>query len=357
MGEHPVLFIPGPTEVLQELREILARPLCGHRSQAFVETVKSTCTALQGLFRTSGPAAFETCPATALMEAAIRNLVPRGGATLHLTCGAFGERWAVIADACGRKPHRLEAPWGSAHDPAALRERLLTSPPYEAVCITHNETSTGVIEPLRELAAVVREISPETLVLADVVTSLAGAPLEFEAWGLDCAFAGTQKCLALAPGLTVYAVSQRALERARRVPERGMLFDFVQAVPETMAGKTLATPCIPLVFALAAQLERIRKETLEARWRRHVAMQHETFAWAQQWGFAPYVADPAVRSPTVSSLQASGRDVEAMARSARERGFQLDRGYGNLRDKTFRIGHMGDHTVDGLRRLLRAITV
>lgn len=355
MGEHPVLFIPGPTEVLPELRAIMARPLCGHRSAGFVDVVKSTCRGLQGLFRTTGPAAFETCPATALMEASIRNLVPRGGSTLHLTCGAFGDRWATIAEACGRKPDRLETTWGSAHDPAALRERLLTSVPFEAVCITHNETSTGVIEPLRELVAVVREVSPETLVLTDVVTSLAGAPLEFEAWGIDCAFAGTQKCLALPPGLTAYALSQRALERAARVPERGMLFDFVQAVPETMAGKTLATPCIPLVYALAAQLERIRTETLEARWRRHTAMQHETFAWAQQWGFTPYVADAAARSPTVTSLQASGKDVEAMARRAKERGFQLDRGYGSLKDKTFRIGHMGDHSVDGLRKLLRAL--
>lgn len=356
MGDHPVLFLPGPTEVLPELRAILARPLCGHRSAGFVELVRTTCTGLQGLFRTRGPAAFETCPATALMEASLRNLVPRGGSVLHLTCGAFGERWAGIAESCGRRAHRLEAPWGSAHAPGALRERLLTSPPFEAVCITHNETSTGVVEPLRELAAVVREVSPETLVLVDVVTSLAGAVLEFEAWGLDCAFAGTQKCLALAPGLTVYALSPRALERAASVPERGMLLDFVQAVPETMAGKTVATPCIPLVFALSAQLERIRAETLEARWRRHTAMQHETFAWAQQWGFEPYVADPAARSPTVSSLQSSGRDVEAMARAAREQGFVLDRGYGNLKGSTFRIGHMGDHTVEGLRRLLRAIT-
>src|SRR5262249_58126727 len=118
---------------------------------------------------------FETCPATALMEAAFRNLVPHGGRTLHLVCGAFSDRWAKIAADCGRKPDSLVVPWGHAHSPGQLRQRL-SAPPYAAVCVTHNETSTGVLEPLRQLAAVVREVAPDTLILADVVSSLGGAP-------------------------------------------------------------------------------------------------------------------------------------------------------------------------------------
>jgi aspartate aminotransferase-like enzyme len=355
MGDHPILFIPGPTEVDPELLQIMARPLVGHRESGFVAEVQAVCTRLKSLFATEAHAIFETCPATALMEAAIRNLVPREGPVLHLTCGAFGERWAKISDLCGRRPDTLAVEWGKAHTAPLLREKLLTSPPFEAVCITHNETSTGALEPLQELAAVVHELSPSTLVLVDAVTSLAGAELRFDAWHLDLAFAGTQKCLALPPGLTVFALSERALERARTVEERGFLFDFPRTVKETEAGKTLATPCVPLVFALRAQLDRVLREGLEARWARHGQMRELTMAWAQQHDVQPFVAQPPHRSPTVSCLQASGRDVEAMAKRALAQGFKMDKGYGDLKGKSFRIGHMGDHTPARLQRLLATL--
>jgi aspartate aminotransferase-like enzyme len=351
----PILFLPGPTEVDAELRQVLSRPLVGHRSQGFVQLVQTVCGQLQPLFRTAGPAVFESCPATALMEAMVRNLVRPDGTSLHLVCGAFSDRWQKIAADSGRRTDALTVPWGHAHTADALRQKLLTSPPFDAVMITHNETSTGVIEPLAELAAVVREVSPETLVVADVVSSLAGAPVEFDAWGLDAAFAGTQKCLALPPGLTVYALSPRALGRAATIPGRGFLLDFARAVPETIAGKTVATPCIPLVYALHAQLDRILAAGMAARWSRHVVMQHETLAWAQQWQVQPFVEQAAWRSPTVSCLRASGRDVKAMAEKASAAGFKIDQGYGELKGATFRIGHFGDHTVERLQRLLRSL--
>jgi aspartate aminotransferase-like enzyme len=355
MGDHPILFLPGPTEVEAELRTILARPLIGHRSAEFTALVQTVCGQLKQLYRTQAHAVFETAPATALMEAAFRNLVRPGGRTLHLVCGAFSDRWAKIAADCGRSPETLAVPWGEAHTARQLLQKLASSPHYDAVCITHNETSTGVIEPLPELAAVVRERTRDTLVLADVVTSLAGAPVEFDLWGLDLAFAGTQKCLALPPGLVTYALSKRALERARTVEGRGFLFDFVRAVPDTEGGKTLATPCVPLVFALSAQLERVFAEGLEQRWARHAAMRQATMQWAQQQRIEPFVADAAARSPTVSCLQASGRDVKALAETATRAGFKIDQGYGDLKGKTFRIGHMGDHTVPRLQELLAAL--
>jgi len=355
MADHPILFLPGPTEVDAELRQVMASPLVGHRSQGFVAEVQTLCQQLKALFRTEAHAVFETCPATALMEAAFRNLVRPGGRTLHLCCGAFSERWSRIAKDCGRAPESLSVPWGQAHSVAALQQKLRASPPFEAVCITHNETSTGVIEPLQELAAAVRAANKDTLVLADVVTSLAGAPVEFDAWGLDLAFAGTQKCLALPPGLTAYALSRRALERAAKVEARGFLFDFVRAVPDTEAGKTLATPCVPLVLALRKQLDRVLQQGLERRWQRHVLLQHETLAWAQQWQIEPFVTEAAARSPTVSCLNASARDVKQMAEKASAAGYKLDQGYGDLKGKCFRIGHMGDHTVERLQKMLAVL--
>ncbi len=355
MGDHPVLFLPGPTEVDDELRQILATPLVGHRSQGFVAAVQDVCQRLRPLFRTAQHAAFETCPATALMEALLRNLVPPDGATLHLVHGAFSERWSKIAKDCGRRPENLIAAWGSAHDPMALAARLQQGPKPTAVCITQNETSTGVLQPLRELAATVRQHAPDALVLVDVVTSLAGAELEFDAWGLDAAFAGTQKCLALPPGLCVYALSERAMQRAATVPARGFLFDFVRAVPETNAGKTLATPCVPLVLALQRQLERIDREGMVARWQRHLAMRQTLADWAKAHAIRPYVAVAAARSPTVSCFDASGRDVKQMAERASSAGFKIDQGYGDLKGKTFRIGHMGDHTEARLQQCLASL--
>ncbi|MHC5066211.1 MAG: pyridoxal-phosphate-dependent aminotransferase family protein, partial [Planctomycetota bacterium] len=264
MTDHPILFIPGPVEVEAELRAIMATPLVGHRSKPFMATAKELSANLQKLFLSSGPGFFDNCPATAIMEAGIRNLVERR--VLHLTCGAFGERWAKISKACGREPESISVEWGEAVSVDQLRTKLAESEPFEAVCITHCETSTGLVSPLAEMAAVIRELSPETLILVDAVTTLAGAELRFEDWGLDLAFAGTQKCLALPPGLAVYAVSERAIERSQGMAGKGFLLDFAAAPERFGAGATPATPCVPLVYALVEQLKRIRKEGLENRW-------------------------------------------------------------------------------------------
>jgi predicted phosphoserine aminotransferase len=355
MGDHAVLFIPGPTEVDEELRQIMAMPLLGHRNPKFVAVVQDVCRKLRGLYLTAQPAAFETCAATALMEAGVRNLVPRGGRTLHLVCGAFSERWHKIAGLCGRDAEALTVPLGQAPDPAALRARLRQGPAVQAVAITHNETATGVLAPLRELAATVHEHAPEALVLVDVVTSVGGAELRFDDWGLDFAFAGTQKCLALPPGLCTYAVSRRALERAATIDERGFLLDLPRAIGDTNDGKTLATPCVPLVYALQRQLDRLAAEGLPQRWARHLAMRDATLAWAQGKGMRPFVDDAAARSPTVSCIDAKGADVDALAKRALAAGFQIDKGYGDLKGKAFRIGHMGDHAPARLAALLAAL--
>lgn len=345
-----VLFIPGPVEVDEELRQIMARPLVGHRSPVFVAEVKTVCKKLKDLFLTNtGTTLFENAPATGLMEAGIRNLVKHS--VLHLTCGAFSERWAKISESCGREVDTIATRWGQANDPATLRNKLRSADePFEAVTITHNETSTGVINPLQELAQVVREESPDTLILVDAVSSLAGAELRFDDWGLDLAFAGTQKCLALPPGLCVYAVSERALEKAESVEQRGWLLAFLRAKAGLAEGKTVATPCVPLVFALNRQLDRIAAEGLEQRWERHLEMRNATVDWATQHKFEFFVEEPH-RSPTVTCLRASGRDVVALAEQAAAAGFAMDKGYGKLKGLTFRIGHMGDHTLAGLKEL------
>jgi aspartate aminotransferase-like enzyme len=349
---HPILFIPGPVEVDAELRATMAMPLVGHRSQAFTAEVQALLPKLQRLFQTKAHALFENAPATALMEASIRNLVRER--VLHLTNGAFSERWAKISEACGRKADVLAVEWGQAITPEQLRQKLQGAPPYEAITITHCETSTGALNPLRELLAVARAQQPDALLLVDVVTSLAGTEVQTDAWGIDCAFAGTQKCLALPPGLCVYSVSERAMQKAKTVPGRGWLLDFVRAAEGLAKGETLATPCVPLVFALGKQLDRIDEETLPARWQRHAAMQAATMRWCERHDFSPFVAD-GFRSPTVSTINASGRVVKDLIAKGKARGFTLSNGYGKLKDLTFRVGHMGDHPVARVQALLDAL--
>jgi len=351
---HPILFIPGPVEVDAELRAILAMPAIGHRQREAKDAFILACEGLKELYRTAQHAFFENAPATALMEAGIRNLVRRR--SLHMTCGAFSERWAKIATACGREPEVVSRAWGEAVRPEDVAAALdAADEPYEAICLTHSETSTGVLNPIGELAAVVRSRSPNTMILVDAVTSVGGAAFEFDAWGLDLAFAGTQKCLALPPGLVTYALSERAIERSHDIPGRGFLLDFAATPARFAAGESPATPCVPLVFALNRQLERIRAEGLENRWARHIAMRDLSLRFGVEHGFPPFVAHEH-RSPTVTSLGASDpADIDGVIERARAAGFSLGRGYGKLKQGTFRIGHMGDHPIERVRALLDAI--
>ena len=345
-----MLWIPGPTEVRAELLEVLARPQIGHRTPECVALMQRCLEGLVPLFATSKTVLFESCPATALMEAAIRNLVPRR--SLHLTCGAFSERWAKIAEACGRETESRAVEWGEANTSAGLREKLETGA-FDAVCVTHNETSTGVLNPLEEIAEVVRDFD-DVLLLVDAVTSFAGLALDFDRRGIDLAFASSQKCLALPGGFCVYALSDAAMERAASAENRGWLLDFVRARDGLAAGKSVATPSIPHLYALEAQLESIHTEELENKFARYTAMAETTCAWARSRGLEMFAAG-GFESPTVSCIRAGDLDVGALTKALLERGYRVCGGYGRLKGQTFRIGHMGDHRPAELDALLTCI--
>lgn len=347
---HDILYIPGPTEVRPEILAEMARPLIGHRSGACKELVLRIAQKLSPVFGTAAPALFETCPATALMEAAIRNLVRKR--VLVLTCGAFSERWHQIALACGKESDALSVEWGKANGVEDLA-RALTTKRYDAVTITHNETSTGAINPLAALASIARQ-HDDVMIMVDAVSSLGGAPIDFDKNGLDLVFAGTQKCLAVPPGITVYALSQRALDRASRVKDKGWLLDFVRAKKGFEKGETTATPSVSHLFALDVQLDAILKEGLPARYERHATMARRTQVFAKEVGLKMF-PDPGALSPTVSTISGGAVDVEKLLAAVRKKGWVVSNGYGKLKGQTFRIGHMGDHTVAGLDKLLQAM--
>ncbi|MFQ5678127.1 MAG: pyridoxal-phosphate-dependent aminotransferase family protein [Gemmatimonadota bacterium] len=349
-------FLPGPTEVRPEVLEALRRPAIGHRSAEIVELIEGMKPRLSALFRTERPVFLSTSSATGMMEAAITNLSRRR--VLCLVCGAFSERFRQIAEACGRPADALETEWGEPSRPEALRERLAAEPGrYDLVTVVHSETSTGVLNPVAELAAVVRE--QEGLLLAvDTVSSLAGAPVLTDDWGLDFVLTGAQKALALPPGLALAVASERALGRAREVERRGFYFDLLKFERQMERSQTPNTPCVSLFFALDRQLARIEAEGLEDRWQRHEAMARRTHAWVEEVAARtgrPFrvLAPEGYRSPTVTAVRLpDGLEGPSVAARLGERGYTVAPGYGKLRRDGIRIGHMGDHTPAELEELL-----
>jgi len=349
MNDTCKFFVPGPTWVRPAILQELTRPMIGHRSPEFREIFHRIRMDLRELFTTQGDTFVVTASGTGVMQAALENCVARR--VLVTTCGAFSERWFSIAQSLGYEVDRLDAGWGHAVDPEELADHLGSRRAhYDAVTITHNETSTGVTNDVAALAAVVHEESPGTLVLVDAVSSLGGMPVAFDDWKLDVCLASVQKGIALPPGITVAAVSEAALERAKKHPYRGTYFDFLQYKTKADEDSVPSTPSIPHIFALAAQLEHIlREETLPARFERHRRMRDLTIERTAR--FAKLAADREFASATVTALSPV-KTPEAIRAEMKKRGYTLGGGYGEWKDSTFRIGHMGDIPLESLTAML-----
>ncbi len=344
-------FLPGPVHVEPEILERLTTPISGHRSLGFKRLYASLGPRLQRLFRTSQDVLMATSSATLVMESAL--VSAPGRSVLHLTCGAFSERWEAINRSLGRSPDRLAVPWGEPVDPDLVRAALRRKR-YDAVTLVHNETSTGVMNPLREIARAVREES-DALLLVDAVSSLGGAPIETDEWGLDLLLVGVQKALALPPGLTLFTISERYAERAAELPHRGFYTDLLRYRDKHRAGGTITTPAIPQVHALDRQLDVILAEGLEERWQRHRRMSERTAAWAAGAGFE-LAANERARSWTLTCLRPpTGVEPGALVRALAERGYVVGSGYGQWKPTTFRIGHMGEIRPADLEALFEEI--
>jgi aspartate aminotransferase-like enzyme len=350
MNETCRYFVPGPAWVRPAILQEMARPMIPHRSNEFRELYGRIRRDLLALFNTSQSAFVMTCSGTGVMQAALENCVARR--VLVTTCGAFSERWYDIAESCGDEVDRFDAGWGNAVDPEALADHLARHQRahYDAVTITHNETSTGITNDVPALVEVIRNEAPDALILVDVVSSLGGIPVEVDAWDVDICFASVQKAVGLPPGISVVAVSDRALEHARKHPYRGTYFDLVAYAERAKEDTVPTTPSIPHIYALAAQLEHIlRGEGLAARFERHRAMRALVHERSQP--FARIASDPAHASATVTAL--TPVTSPALLRAAMlERGYTLGGGYGQWKETTFRIGHMGDVSMSDLEAML-----
>ena len=332
------LFIPGPTHVVDEILEAMSIPMIGHRDKLYSDLHGQVVTKLKKFLQTDGHIYLSTSSSTGMMEGAIRNCV--NNKVLMTDCGAFSKRWAEIATLNGKEIDLIKVEMGQATTPDMVDE-YLSKGGFEAVCITHNETSTGVMNPIKEIGALVKEKYPDVLVLVDAVSSMAGTDIKVDEWGLDVVLAGTQKAFALPPGLCVVTVSEKAYQRSLSVGNRGFYFNFEQLEKKAVKNQTPATPAISIINALNVQMDRIYKEGVETRFQRHLDMAEHVRSWTRK-NFSLY-SDENYLSPTVTNVH-NTREIDVVNLNAElaKRGAMLSNGYGDLKGKCFRIAHMGD---------------
>ncbi len=343
-------FLPGPVDVHPDVLDATLRPYYfgfGEQMQALMAAMQP---GLQRLFGTRERVFISVSAATGLMEAAIRNGVRRR--VLCVTGGYFGELFARIAEGCGKEVVRAAVPPGRVLEPDLLAE-FLSGPEVDAVTLVHSESSTGALAPLPELARVVRA-RDDTLLLVDGVTSVGAMPIEMDAWGVDFLLTGSQKALALPPGIAMAAVSRRLLSRAETLADRGFYLSAPHLVAAARKGFALTTPALPGFHALARQLERIDAGGgLPARFARHAALAARTVAWAEARADLRVLAEPRRRSPTVTALElANGRPAGDIVAALEAKDWLIATGLAPLTQRVIRIGHMGDLELEHLNGLL-----
>jgi len=346
---HKRLFIPGPVEVRPEVLQKMATPMIGHRSKDASALQGRISDKMRTLWSTKHEILLSTSSGTGLMEGAVRSCTAKRAAVFSI--GAFGKRWFEIAVNNNVPADLYEVEWGQANTPDMIDETL-SSGKYDLITVTHNETSTGVMNPVQDIAAVVKRY-PEVVYCLDTVSSTGGTPIPVDDLGVDICITSTQKALGLPPGMAICTFSQKAIERAKEVPFRGYYLDLLQLYQYVKEKdyQYPSTPSISHMYALDYQLERILDEGLENRFQRHREMASYVRDWARKY-FALF-ADERYLSDTLTTITNNRNiDVAALNRQLGERGFQISNGYGKLKDKTFRIAHMADHNLEDIKELL-----
>jgi aspartate aminotransferase-like enzyme len=347
------LFIPGPVEVSAKTFAAMTTPMIGHRSSDFKELYREMHPKLQRLFETNQQVYLSTSSAWGIMEGAIRNLV--GKNVLNCMCGAFSDKWFDVAKRCGKPATPLQVEWGQPIDPLTVDRELATGR-FDAVTLIHNETSTGLVNPLPEISEVLRKY-PDVVFIVDTVSSFSAQPIPMDQLGIDLLLTGSQKALALPPGLSLFSCSEKALARARTIADRGYYFDLLEFKKNADEFMTPSTPVIPHLYALRSKLEDIFEEGLPARYERHRVTNGLVHQWVMENGFE-FFAKEGFRSVTLTCVR-NNREIDVaklVQRLRQEFGFQIDGGYGKIKGKTFRVSNMGDETPETVHPLLEAMT-
>src|SRR3954468_21361561 len=353
---HVKLHIPGPVEVSPKTFKAFCSPMIGHRGQGFKDLYAKMQPQLQQLLYTKQLVYLSTSSAWGVMEGAIRNVVSKK--VLNCMCGAFSDKWFDVSKKCGKEAEALQVEWGSPIRAEALDRKLATGQ-FDALTLIHNETSTGVMSPLSEIAALKKKY-PDVMFIVDAVSSMTATKIKFDALGIDVLLAGTQKAFAMPPGLTVFVCSPAALAKAATAKDRGYYFDFVEFQKNAEQSMTPSTPSIGHVYALASKLEDIFAEGLEARYARHAKLAQMTRDWASKHGFTLF-PEKGFESVTLTCVnngaKPGGRavDVAKLQKLVKDQGFLIDGGYGKIKGTTFRISNMGDETEASTQPLYAAL--
>jgi aspartate aminotransferase-like enzyme len=346
---HIKLFIPGPIEVSEKTMRAFSRPMVGHRSKDFQTLNADIQPKLQQVFYTKQPVFVSTSSAWGVMEGAIRNLVSKK--VLSCMSGAFSDKWFDVAKKCGKQADSLQVEWGQPILPEAIEAKLATGE-FDAITVIHNETSTGTMNPLADIAAVMRKF-PDVQFIVDCVSSFTAMKIPFDELGIDVMLAGTQKALALPAGAAVFTVSEKAYAKAATIKDRGYYFDFIEFKKNQESSMTPTTPSISHFYALQSKLEDIFAEGLEARYARHLENAKVTRAWAKERGFNLF-PKAGYESITLTCLSNNKNIDLPKLNSALKTKYScvIDGGYGKIKGTSFRISHMGDESTENIRQLL-----
>lgn len=352
---EPNLRIPGPTALPPSVREVGGRQMINHRGPEFAAMLARIIDGMRPFFGTASDIAMLSCAGSGGLEASVVNTLSPGDRVLGVTIGSFGDRYTKIADAYGAEVTRLEVEWGQAAEPTAVREALQASRGYRAVLLTHNETSTAVMNPIPELAAAIRDVEPGALILVDSVSGLGAVPFAMDDWGVDVVITGSQKAWMAAPGLAMVAASPRAWEAMEGARMPRFYLDLRRHRDAHASGQTPWTPAVAVVYQVDEGIRLMLAEGRDAVFARHEACAAATRAGLQALGFELF-ADPAHASRTVTAVWLpEGTDWKAFNGEVKRRGVVLAGGQGKLQGRIFRVGHLGSVTLDEIVGALSAI--
>ena len=353
---HVKLHIPGPVEVSEKTYRAFCAPMVGHRGQGYKDLVAKIQPQLQQLLTTKQLVYLATASAWGVMEGAIRNLVAKK--VLNCMCGAFSDKWLDVSKRCGKPAEGLQGDWGSPIRAEAIDKQLATGE-FDTLTLIHNETSTGTMSPLAEIAALKKKY-PDVMFIVDAVSSMTALPIKFDELGIDVLLAGTQKAFAMPPGFAVFVCSPAALAKAATMKDRGYYFDFVEFQKNAEQSMTPSTPSISHTYALSSKLDEFFAEGLENRYARHRKTNQMTRDWAAKHGFTLF-PETGFESITLTCVnngaKPGGRtvDVTKLQKLVKEQGFLIDGGYGKIKGTTFRLSNMGDETEATMNQLYAAL--
>jgi len=345
MSSFPKLFIPGPTHVSKDLLDIFSTPQIGHRTPEISELINSITPRIQKLLYTKNHIYLVSHAATGLWEMGLRNSVKKG--VLHAINGAFSAKWASVSKVCGYHTKSIDFDWGYGLTVDAVDEALATGD-FDVFAMVHNETSTGVKSDLDSIADLLKTKYPDVLWLVDAVSSMAGVKINVDELGIDFILASTQKAWGLPAGFSICAISDRMIEISATIKNKGYFLDVLQYEKSYAKAQTPSTPSIPHLFGLQKVLDIIDQEGLDNRWARH----KECSKYAQEWAFShgqSLFPEIGCESETLTCIKNDREwDIDKINDALLYQGYRMDRGYGKLRGKAFRVAHMGNVYMDDL---------